>query len=69
MFVGDDVTDEEAFALEGARPDRFVGVRVGRSRSSHARLYLRSQEEIDRLLEVLAALRERPRAPARATAG
>jgi trehalose 6-phosphate phosphatase len=55
LFVGDDENDESAFALEG----NVVAIRVGRSRTSKARYYLRSQREIDELLKVLISLRER----------
>jgi len=53
LYVGDDVTDEDAFAL----PDNMVSVRVGRKHTSHARYYLRTQSEIARLLELLCSLR------------
>jgi trehalose 6-phosphate phosphatase len=54
LYVGDDETDEDAFALNG----NVVSVRVGRKVKTHARYYLRSQNEIDDLLEVLVRLRE-----------
>ena len=53
LFVGDDENDEDAFALDG----NIVPVRIGRKRSSHARYYLRTQAEIDKLLELLVLLR------------
>jgi trehalose 6-phosphate phosphatase len=53
LFVGDDSNDEDAFALEG----NLVGVRVGRKQRSHARYYLRTQSEVDTLLELLVELR------------
>uniref|UniRef100_Q029X7 Trehalose 6-phosphate phosphatase n=1 Tax=Solibacter usitatus (strain Ellin6076) TaxID=234267 RepID=Q029X7_SOLUE len=49
LYVGDDKTDEDAFALCG----NIVPVRIGVSQRSHARYYLRTQREIDRLLAVL----------------
>jgi trehalose 6-phosphate phosphatase len=49
FYIGDDETDEDAFALCG----NIVPVRIGLSQRSHARYYLRSQREIDRLLAVL----------------
>jgi trehalose 6-phosphate phosphatase len=49
LYVGDDETDEDAFSLGG----NTVPVRIGRKLHSHARYYLRTQREIDRLLEVL----------------
>jgi trehalose 6-phosphate phosphatase len=48
LYVGDDETDEDAFAVRGA-----VSVRVGPKQRSRARWYLRRQSEIDRLLEEL----------------
>ena len=55
MFVGDDVTDEDAFARTGHC--RVVGIRVGRAATSRAQYYVRSQDEMDLLLELLASLR------------
>lgn len=51
VYVGDDVTDEHAFALGGRHG--VLGIRVGRRRDSLAELYLRQQGEIDRLLSLL----------------
>jgi trehalose 6-phosphate phosphatase len=53
LFVGDDETDEDAFALDG----NVVAVRVGRNRRSRARYYLRTQAEIEKFLELLYRLR------------
>ena len=53
LFVGDDENDEDAFALKG----NTVAVRVGRKRESHATYFLRSQAEIDDLLEALVERR------------
>ena len=55
MYVGDDVTDEDVFRID--QPGRLFTIRVGRSRTSAARYYLRQQREIDTLLEHLVALR------------
>jgi trehalose 6-phosphate phosphatase len=66
MYIGDDVTDEDVFRLD--QPGRLFTVRVGRSRTSAARYYLRQQQEIDLLLEHLAARRgdaDRRRVPRR----
>jgi trehalose 6-phosphate phosphatase len=53
LFVGDDRTDEDAFA----QPiDGLVGVRVGQKVGSHAQYFLQEQVEIDRLLDALLAL-------------
>ncbi len=53
LYLGDDENDEDAFALKGG----LVGVRIGRKKHTHARYYLRSQEEIDPLLGWLVHLR------------
>jgi trehalose 6-phosphate phosphatase len=50
LFVGDDRTDEDAFAVNHVR---LLGVRIGRRRSSAARYFLREQREIDRLLAMI----------------
>ena len=55
IYVGDDETDEDVFVL--ARHGRFLTIRVGATRSSFAGFYVRSQREIDRLLEALIELR------------
>jgi len=49
LFVGDDVTDEDAF--ESHVVD--VSVRIGRDLGSAARYFLEVQEQIDTLLELL----------------
>ena len=54
LYVGDDENDEAAFALGG----NLVSVRIGRKLRSHARYYLRTQAEIDALLELLVRLRQ-----------
>jgi trehalose 6-phosphate phosphatase len=54
LYVGDDGNDEDAFALEG----NVVAVRIHRSLCSRAGYYLRSQMEIDELLDLLVRLRE-----------
>jgi trehalose 6-phosphate phosphatase len=55
IYVGDDETDEDVFAL--GPPRRLLGIRVGRRRGSAAAYYIRTQAEIDRLLDRLATLR------------
>ena len=55
LFVGDDATDEDAFA---AGP-RILGVRVRESERSVAPYYLRGQDEIDALLARLLELHGR----------
>lgn len=57
LFVGDDVTDEDVFALDPGAG--VVSIRVGWSRSSRATHYLDDQRDVDALLGVLAGLRER----------
>jgi len=55
IYVGDDDTDEDAFAA--APSERLLSVRVGRSRNSTARYYVAEQADIDSLLRVLVAAR------------
>ena len=54
LYVGDDENDEDAFAIRG----NIVPVRIGRNERSKARYYLRTQPEIDKLLELMVMLRE-----------
>ena len=54
LFVGDDETDEEAFA---AVRGRMITVRVGPVRRTRAAFLLRSQREIGRLLSALIQVR------------
>jgi trehalose 6-phosphate phosphatase len=58
FFVGDDVTDEDVFALAGDDGIDVFTVRVGRSTKSAAEYFLRGQHEIDSLLAELIALRD-----------
>jgi trehalose 6-phosphate phosphatase len=51
IYIGDDVTDEDVFAL--ADPQRLLCIRVGRSQKTLAPYYLESQEKIDALFDVL----------------
>ena len=56
IYVGDDDTDEDAFASD--HPSRLLSIRIGAApKKSEARFRLRSQVEMDRLLGVLRALR------------
>ena len=57
IYVGDDVTDEDVFALD--QPGRLLTIRVGRKLTSRADYYVRSQAEVDRLLRNLLSLREK----------
>ena len=58
LYVGDDVTDEDVFALD--QPGRLLSVRVGRSASSSAAFFLGDQREMDLLLRMLTNLRKDP---------
>jgi trehalose 6-phosphate phosphatase len=55
IYVGDDATDEDAFAAAG--PHQLLGIHVGAAQSSAARYHVESQAEIDLLLEALIAVR------------
>jgi trehalose 6-phosphate phosphatase len=55
LFAGDDDTDEDVFRLPAA--PSLVTVRVGASRRSAAEYFVRDQQDIDHLLEVLAGAR------------
>jgi trehalose 6-phosphate phosphatase len=56
IYVGDDETDEDVFALD--QPGQLLGIRVGRSRSSAAAYFIENQREIDELLRVLLRFRQ-----------
>ncbi len=55
IYLGDDETDEDVFALD--QPGRLLSVRVGMKRSSAAGYFVRDQRAIDRFLRVLLAQR------------
>ena len=55
LYVGDDDTDEDAFASD--TPDRLIAVRVGRAAQSQAPYRLHHQSDIDAFLRVLSGLR------------
>jgi trehalose 6-phosphate phosphatase len=55
LFAGDDLTDEEAF--RSLDHESVITVRVGRDAHSGAEYYLRSQTEIDDLLDSLHAMK------------
>jgi trehalose 6-phosphate phosphatase len=54
LYVGDDVTDEDAFRSLG--PGRLVSVRVGPAESTFARYRLDAQEEVTAVLDELLRL-------------
>lgn len=59
IYVGDDDTDEDVFGLTPAWP--LLTIRVGRRRRTKAMFHLRSQRQIDELLEVFAGTRLQPK--------
>jgi trehalose 6-phosphate phosphatase len=59
LYVGDDVTDEDVFAID--QPGRLVSVRIGESKASAAKYFVRNQREIDALLTKLALHRREQR--------
>ncbi|MCI0651609.1 MAG: trehalose-phosphatase [Planctomycetes bacterium] len=56
LYVGDDDTDEDVFALPDAR---VITARVGARANSEAQFYLRRQSEVNRLLELLLSYHAR----------
>ena len=56
IYVGDDVTDEDVFALD--QPGRLLSIRVGQKLASQADYFIKSQAEIDTLIGRLISLRE-----------
>lgn len=59
LYVGDDVTDEDAFSCGG--PGGLVGVRVGRCAATAAMFRLDEQAEVEMLLHALIQLAPRGR--------
>lgn len=57
IYVGDDDTDEDAFASGDS--DQLLAIRIGHSRTSSAHYYLKAQPDIDALLWKLLAVRAR----------
>ena len=55
IYVGDDDTDEDVFALD--QPGHLMSVRVGAKASSAARYFIVNQAAIDQLLAMLVAQR------------
>jgi trehalose-6-phosphatase len=58
LYLGDDQTDEDVFALSRTLP--LLAVRVGRKPHSLAPYYLASQHHVDMLLAALLELRSQP---------
>lgn len=63
IYVGDDETDEDVFALE--QPARLLTIRVGASAESAASYYLRGQADVDGLMRFLLLARQKPNRAAR----
>lgn len=61
FYVGDDVTDEDVFEMD--EPGRLFSVRVGHSKASAAEFYVRTQHDVDALLEQLLRQRQKERSP------
>ena len=61
FYIGDDMTDEDVFTLD--QPGRLFTVRVGRSKASAAKYFLRDQREMDALLAKLVELRAKKQKP------
>lgn len=60
LFVGDEETDEDAFAT--LDNDASIGIRVGMTEDSRARYFVPSQDDIEALLDLLlASVREHDR--------
>jgi trehalose 6-phosphate phosphatase len=57
LYVGDDQTDEDVFALDD--PGRLLTIRVGEKLGSRATFFISDQASIDRLLARLLKLRRR----------
>jgi len=61
IYVGDDDTDEDVFALDD--PARILTIRVGAKPASAASYSIPRQSDIDELLRILAGVRETSRTP------
>ena len=61
LYVGDDVTDEDAFSCGG--PGGLVAVRVGHCTATAAMFRLDQQAEVEMLLHALIELAPRSRRP------
>lgn len=67
IYVGDDGTDEDAFA--STYPEKLLTIRVGAAEHTHARFHLDRQADIDGLLDVLVDLRTPKRGDKRVRMG
>lgn len=57
FFIGDDNTDEDVFKLSSTK---ILSIRVGKKKSSHAKYFIKSQYEINKLLiSILGFLKEK----------
>jgi trehalose 6-phosphate phosphatase len=56
IYVGDDETDEDVFALD--QPGQLLTIRVGQRRSSAAAYFIENQRRIDDLLRILLKFRQ-----------
>ncbi|MFH0903089.1 MAG: trehalose-phosphatase [Pseudomonadota bacterium] len=63
IYVGDDDTDEDVFALD--QPGQLLSVRVEKRRSSAAAYFIENQNQIDVLLRALLELRREAGIPCR----
>jgi len=59
IYMGDDDTDEDVFALHDAA---LTSIRVGRSEQSRAQFYLRAPQEISRVVDLIIHSRQPPEA-------
>lgn len=57
IYVGDDETDEDVFALD--QPGRLLTIRVGAKRASAASYFVQGQSSMDELLSALVELRRK----------
>jgi trehalose 6-phosphate phosphatase len=66
LYVGDDDTDEDVFALH---EPALLSIRIGRSEQSRARLYLRAPQEIPRLVDLVFKTQQPAALPAHGPRG
>jgi trehalose 6-phosphate phosphatase len=56
IYLGDDETDEDVFAID--QPGQLLTIRIGQRRTSAAAYFIESQRKIDSLLRILLKLRQ-----------